>query len=93
MALGKGTYTTADNQVVIGNTSVTQTLLRGNVGIGTDSPTAKLDINSDILRLRTAKTPATSSATGNQGDIAWDGDYLYICIATDTWKRSALTTW
>ena len=34
-AIGYGAYTTASNQVVIGNTSVTQTLLNGNVGIGT----------------------------------------------------------
>lgn len=65
----------------------------GNIGIGTTAPTAKLDINSDILRLRTAKTPATAGASGNQGDIAWDADYLYICVNTNTWKRSALSTW
>ena len=65
----------------------------GNVGIGTTNPTAKLDIDSDILRLRTAKTPATSGASGNQGDIAWDSGYVYVCTATNTWKRSALTTW
>jgi hypothetical protein len=35
MALGYGTYTTADNQVVIGNADVAETLLHGKVGIGT----------------------------------------------------------
>ena len=65
----------------------------GDVGIGTTTPTAKLDVNSDILRLRTAKTPATSGADGNQGDIAWDANYLYVCTATNTWKRSGLSTW
>jgi hypothetical protein len=65
----------------------------GNVGIGTSSPTAKLDINSDTLRLRTAKTPASAAATGNAGDIAWDADYIYVCTATNTWKRTALSTW
>jgi hypothetical protein len=33
MALGNGAYTTASNQVVIGNDSVTQTLLKGNIGL------------------------------------------------------------
>ncbi len=65
----------------------------GNVGIGTTSPTAKCDINSDILRLRTSKTPASATATGNQGDIAWDSNYMYICVATNSWKRSALLAW
>lgn len=25
--------------------------------------------------------------------VAIDSDYIYICIATDTWKRISLTTW
>lgn len=63
------------------------------LGLGTTSPTAALDINSDALRLRTAKTPASASATGNPGDICWDADYIYVCVATNTWKRTAITTW
>lgn len=65
----------------------------GNVGIGITTPTAKLDINSDILRLRTAKTPATAGASGNAGDICWDSSYFYICVATNTWKRATIATW
>jgi len=65
----------------------------GNVGIGTSSPTAKLDVSSDVFRLRTAKTPASASATGNAGDICWDSSYIYVCVATNTWKRVAIATW
>lgn len=65
----------------------------GNVGINAASPTAKLDINADTMRLRTAKTPASSSDTGNAGDICWDSSYLYICTAPDTWRRIAHSTW
>jgi hypothetical protein len=65
----------------------------GNVGIGTTIPTAKFDIDSDILRLRTAKTPASAGAAGNAGDICWDADYVYLCIATNTWRRIAHATW
>ena len=65
----------------------------GKVGIGTTDPSAKLDINSDIIRLRTAKTPASAGAAGNQGDECWDANYCYRCVATNTWKRTALTTW
>ena len=32
-----------------------------------------------------------SNATGTPGQICWDADYVYVCTATDTWKRSALT--
>jgi hypothetical protein len=34
--------------------------------------------------------PAHSDSSGSVGQIAWDSDYLYICTATDTWKRIAL---
>lgn len=65
----------------------------GKIAIGTDAPTALLDVNSDTLRLRTAKTPASASDTGNQGDICWDSNFLYVCVATNTWKRSTLSSW
>lgn len=71
---------------VIKNTS-------GRVGIGTASPTAKLDVMGDKLRLRIAKTPSSANDTGNEGDMCWDTSYLYVCTATNTWKRISLNTW
>lgn len=58
-----------------------------------NEPTAVVDIVSDIIRLRTSKTPASAAATGNQGDICWDANYIYVCTATDTWKRVDIATW
>lgn len=63
------------------------------IGLKTNAPTATLDINADTIRLRTAKTPASAAAAGNQGDIAWDSGFIYICTATNTWKRVAIATW
>jgi hypothetical protein len=65
----------------------------GNLGIGTSSPTAVLDVNADKMRLRTAKTPSSATDTGNAGDICWDSSYLYICTATNTWRRIAHASW
>lgn len=42
---------------------------------------------------RFVAAPASASATGAGGDWAVDGDYIYVCTATDTWKRAALSTW
>lgn len=53
----------------------------------------KLDVNSDSMRLRTAKTPSSATATGSTGDICWDANYLYVCIATNTWRRIAHASW
>lgn len=75
------------------NSSLLTIIDNGNVGIGTSTPTALLDVQSDIIRLRTPKTPASASATGNAGDICWDANYIYICIAANTWERTAISTW
>ena len=52
-----------------------------------------LDVGSDVIRVRTSKTPSSSGATGNAGDICWDNRYIYICIMTNTWRRTALSSW
>jgi hypothetical protein len=36
-------------------------------------------------------TTKTSTSTGVAGQICWDTNYIYICTATNTWKRVALT--
>lgn len=45
------------------------------------------------LTIRQSNTPASSSAVGASGEIRWDDQYLYICVAPNTWKRTYLTTW
>lgn len=66
----------------------------GGLIIGsTATPTAMLDIASDKIRLQTAKTPASAAAAGNQGDVCWDASFLYVCTATNTWRRAAHATW
>jgi hypothetical protein len=32
-----------------------------------------------------------ANSTGSAGQICWDANYIYVCTATDTWKRVALT--
>lgn len=66
----------------------------GYVMVGTsDVPTAPLDVSGNTIRLRTSRTPASASASGNAGDICWDASYVYVCIATNTWRRMAHATW
>lgn len=38
-------------------------------------------------------TPASAGAVGTTGTIKWDANYIYICTATNTWKRAAISTW
>ena len=72
----------------------------GNVLIGTttDNGTDKLQVNGSTIstqyKLSSLNTaPATSSSTGTTGEIRIDANYIYICTATNTWKRVAIATW
>lgn len=38
-------------------------------------------------------TPASATATGTAGEVAWDANYIYVCTAANTWKRVAISTW
>ena len=65
----------------------------GYLGIGTSAPTELLDIDSDKIRIRDSNTPSSASSTGAKGEICYDSNYVYVCVATNTWKRAALGTW
>mgnify|MGYP007072317477 CR=1 FL=1 len=40
----------------------------------------------------TTPQTVTSTSPGTAGQIAVDADYVYVCTATNTWKRAALST-
>ena len=58
-----------------------------------DEATDPVDIVTGTLRQRVAKTPATAGAAGRTGQICWDADYIYVCTATNTWKKVQIATW
>lgn len=58
-----------------------------------DGSTGTGDLIVNNLRLESPTVPSSASDTGTAGDIAWDSAYIYICTATDTWKRVAISTW
>jgi len=53
---------------------------------------ASLSLTGDTL-ITATKTPSAANAAGVAGHWAWDADYVYICTATNTWKRVAIATW
>lgn len=91
------TNTSADPNVVINaRPSAAQTLFqlkKSGTAMFSILTDGDLDINADTIRLRTSRTPASAAATGSAGEICWDGSYLYVCVASNTWVRAALATW
>lgn len=50
-------------------------------------------ISSETVLGGTTKVPATSTTAGVQGQIAWDTNFIYVCTATNVWRRAALSSW
>jgi hypothetical protein len=63
------------------------------VGTASQAGGSLLQVNDNRIRIATAKTPSSASDTGTAGEICWDADYIYVCTATNTWKRTAISTW
>jgi len=61
-------------------------------GIGTIGTVASFYGNSNGLHI-TPTTPATSSSACVVGQISADANYIYLCTATNSWKRTALGAW
>jgi len=55
--------------------------------LNVDANFEKLDAN-----LFGAAVPATSSSAGVKGAVAVDVNYIYVCTATNTWKRATLAS-
>jgi len=66
----------------------TNTVLQ--VRLADDSAYTTLD-----AQLRAQGTaPTNSTAAGTAGDIRYDtNDFLYICVSSNTWRRTSLTNW
>ena len=69
----------------------------GYFGIQQNSPSYQLDVagtgrfTSALVVPSSAPSAATDTCTA--GMITWDATYVYVCTATDTWKRAAIATW
>lgn len=54
---------------------------------------SSLEFYGNKFRVQYPNTPASGSASGNQGDICWDSGYLYVCVSSNSWKRTELLSW
>lgn len=59
----------------------------------TASPTFTGTVTTPNLVIATGTAPASATSTGTKGQVAYDSSFIYICTATNTWKRVAISTW
>jgi hypothetical protein len=74
------------------SSAISSALLKGNnLSDLLNAETARTNLGAgDVSK---AGTPSSASDTGTAGQIAWDANYIYVCTATNTWKRTAIATW
>jgi len=37
--------------------------------------------------------PTAAGDPGTAGQIVWDTNHIYVCVAANTWKRANISTW
>ena len=74
--------------------STLETQVYANANVAVYLPTYSGSIGGSITVgaiLQAPQYTKASNATGTAGQICWDSGYIYVCTATNTWKRVALT--
>ena len=45
------------------------------------------------LTVSNVYVPTANNSVGSKGQITYDGSYVYVCIAANTWRRANLAIW
>ena len=90
---GGGTALVNNDFVLANSEADSSRLIWGNFATGNVNIQNDLTIGGDTVKVTTARTPASATAAGTAGEICWDTSYIYVCTATNTWKRVAIATW
>jgi hypothetical protein len=49
-------------------------------------------LNEQLSATKAVAVPMSDTSEGVVGQIAYDARYVYICVATNTWRRMAAST-
>lgn len=59
----------------------------------TAATAAQAKADSNVALGARVAAPASAAAAGVAGTWATDTGFIYVCTATNTWKRVAIATW
>lgn len=80
---GNANISTSVNTVLVNASDV----VAGNISVGGITTTGSVSVGTI---LSSAPQTKVSNAVGTTGQICWDSNYIYVCTATNTWKRVQL---
>ena len=96
IVIGTGVTGLGNNTISLGAAATTLISGRNNGNIDLGSTSAKFkDVYLNTGRVLTgamALPPANATAAGTIGDILFTTTHIYVCTATNTWKRVAIAT-
>jgi hypothetical protein len=78
---------------VVITAAATGEVLRYNGTNWVDGRVALDDLSDSSSLPRIVSVPATATSAGAAGQIAYSTTFLYICVATNTWRRVAIAAW
>lgn len=64
-----------------------------NTKISNTSATVAGGLTMTDIHLLSNVTVTLSTNVGNVGQVSWDGNYLYVCVAPNLWRRTQLLSW
>jgi ApbE superfamily uncharacterized protein (UPF0280 family) len=79
---GNGVLVVVDNS---GDTPITKKITVSNL--------LSNSANVKATAITTTTAPSTATSNGTVGEVRYSSEHVYVCVATNTWKRSPLETW
>ncbi len=81
-------------EIKVSNLAITTTLSANDrvvVLTNTNSTAILKTITSANFKLLSNTVPVANNSNGTPGQVAYSNNYLYVCVANNTWGRTSLT--
>ena len=81
-------------EIKVSNLAIATTLSANDrvvVLTNTNASAVLKTVTTANLKLLSNTIPNANNSNGMPGQIAYGGDYIYVCVANNTWGRTSLT--